>query len=308
MEWIHWSEKKSLNKFFRAIGFSEPMTASGLQTLINQVLINPEYRAYTTNGEETLLAEFRMSCGQDFGVSVVGEFDLNDQFRYEYCYPYVQGTEISTAQKVTVEPRIREEMYAGVCDDLKVGVTLIFHLQNLIDCAKLAFGGKADIRDISGSNVILAALSSEGTVMLPMMKTVQDVAVSKRRTEKRTDLMRQAMDGNDSAMQDLTMQDMDMYAAINHQIQTNDLYSIVDSYFMPYGVECDMYSVMGDILECVPLSNRVTDEELWRLTVDCNGLRFAVLINKADLYGEPEAGRRFKGVVWMQGTAEFEKN
>ncbi|WP_130838468.1 DUF3881 family protein [Lachnoclostridium sp. Marseille-P6806] len=294
-----------MNKFFRAIGFSEPMSAAGLQILINQVLITPEYRAYTTNGEDTLLAEFRMSCGPDFGVSVVGEFDAEDQFRYEYCYPYAISSEISTSQKITIEPRIREEMYAGVCDDLKVGVTLIFHLQNLIDCAKLAGEGNADVRDLDGNSVMLTALSSEGTIMLPVMKTVQDVQVSRRRSEKRTNLLRQAMDGDDGAMQNLTMQDMDMYAAISHQIQTNDVYSLVDSYFMPYGVECDMYSVMGDIRECEIVRNKMTDEELWRLVVDCNGLRFALMIHTQDLYGEPEVGRRFKGVVWMQGTVQF---
>lgn len=294
-----------MNKFFRAIGFSEPMSAAGLQILINQVLTTPEYRAYTTNGEDTLLAEFRMSCGPDFGVSVVGEFDAEDQFRYEYCYPYAVSSEISTSQKITIEPRVREEMYAGVCDDLKVGVTLIFHLQNLIDCAKLAGEDNADVRDIDGTSVMLAALSSEGTIMLPVMKTVQDVQVSRRRSEKRTNLLRQAMDGDDGAMQNLTMQDMDMYAAISHQIQTNDVYSLVDSYFMPYGVECDMYSVMGDIRECGIVRNRMTDEELWRLVVDCNGLRFVLMIHTQDLYGEPEVGRRFKGVVWMQGTVQF---
>jgi hypothetical protein len=56
------------------------------------------------------------------------------------------------------------------------------------------------------------------------------------------------MDGDEDAMEKLTMEDMDTYAAISRQIQTQDVYSIVDSYFMPYGVECDMYSVMGEII------------------------------------------------------------
>ena len=33
------------------------------------------------------------------------------------------------------------------------------------------------------------------------------------------------------------------------------------------------------------------------LTVLCNGMQFDVCINRADLGGEPEAGRRFKGGV-----------
>jgi hypothetical protein len=101
--------------------------------LINEVLEKPQDRAYTTNGDETLLAEFRMNFAKNCGVSVVGEFDPNDQFRYEYCYPYFLSDRISTQANVTIEPRIREEAYSGVVDDLKLGVTLIFHLQNLVE-------------------------------------------------------------------------------------------------------------------------------------------------------------------------------
>jgi hypothetical protein len=76
------------------------------------------------------------------GVSVVGEFDPNDQFRYEYCYPYFLSDRISTQANVTIEPRIREEAYSGVVDDLKLGVTLIFHLQNLVEYVKLHNSGQ----------------------------------------------------------------------------------------------------------------------------------------------------------------------
>ena len=41
------------------------------------------------------------------------------------------------------------------------------------------------------------------------------------------------------------------------------------------------------------------------MTLDCNGLPFDLLINSRDLYGEPAAGRRFRGIVWMQGTVHY---
>ena len=40
-----------------------------------------------------------------------------------------------------------------------------------------------------------------------------------------------------------------MYAMISKRVMDEDIYSIVDTYFMPYGMECDLYSVMGEILE-----------------------------------------------------------
>lgn len=294
-----------MNKYFRAIGFSDPITAAGLQSLINEVLASPEYRAYTTNGEETLLAEFRMSFSKNCGVSVVGEFDANDQFRYEYSYPYYISETVSTMQNVTIEPRIREEAYAGVVDDLKLGVTLIFHVQNLIDFVRMRNANT--IRE-NGMDCMLAALSVEGTVVLPIRKTERDIQLNQRKTVKRTKLIKASMDGDEEAMEKLTMEDMDTYAAISRQIQTQDVYSIVDSYFMPFGVECDMYSVMGEILACEFTENKVTGEELCQMEIECNGLRFALCINRSDLYGEPAPGRRFKGVVWMQGTVELDQN
>ena len=52
--------------------------------------------------------------------------------------------------------------------------------------------------------------------------------------------------------------------------------------------------------------NRITGEEIYNLTLDCNDMVFHVIINKQDLLGEPKTGRRFKGQVWMQGTLKFE--
>ena len=42
------------------------------------------------------------------------------------------------------------------------------------------------------------------------------------------------------------------------------------------------------------------------MTVESNDLTFDVCINRKDLLGEPEVGRRFKGTVWMQGSVEIQ--
>ena len=51
--------------------------------------------------------------------------------------------------------------------------------------------------------------------------------------------------------------------------------------------------------------NIVTGEEICQLTVDCNDMQFDICINKKDLLGEPEVGRRFKGLIWLQGQLHF---
>ena len=85
-----------------------------------------------------------------------------------------------------------------------------------------------------------------------------------------------------------------------------DIYSIVDSCFMPQGIECEIYQVIGDILAVNSRINLFTGEEVWDFLVQANDLPLHVVINQIDLQGEPRVGRRFKGTVWMQGTAVWD--
>lgn len=54
---------------------------------------------------------------------------------------------------------------------------------------------------------------------------------------------------------------------------------------MPYGIECDQYSIMGEILDFMTFKNIITGEEICQLTLDCNDMQFDVCINKNDLLG-----------------------
>ena len=49
----------------------------------------------------------------------------------------------------------------------------------------------------------------------------------------------------------------------------------------------------------------MTGEEIYQFTIESNDMQFDICINKKDLLGEPEVGRRFKGVVWLQGQIHF---
>ena len=76
-------------------------------------------------------------------------------------------------------------------------------------------------------------------------------------------------------------------------------------YCMPHGIECDQYSVMGEIVDFVNFKNILTGEKLCQMTIECNDIQFDVCINCADLLGEPAVGRRFKGLIWLQGQLHF---
>ena len=67
---------------------------------------------------------------------------------------------------------------------------------------------------------------------------------------ERNQLLAQARMGDEDAIESLTLEDMDTYTTISRRIHKEDVFSLVDTYFMPYGVECDQYSILGEITEC----------------------------------------------------------
>ena len=291
-----------MHKFLRAIGFSSLTDRKRAKELLTEVVMNSDERAYTTNSEEIMLGEFRKNFADNMGIAVCGEFDDDDKFIYDYYYPYLVGTGITSYEDVSVERHAAKYSYAGVCDDVKVGISLIFYLRNMIPYVKAQALGKLPIR---GTTVTLSALSVSGTVMMPIMKDEMQKQKVKQDSQNRSKLIAAARKGDEDAIETLTLEEMDMYTTISRRIHKEDVFSLVDTYFMPYGVECDQYSVLGEIENVHRTTNKITGEEIYILTISCNELTFDVCINIIDLFGEPQVGRRFKGVIWLQGYINF---
>ena len=89
---------------------------------------------------------------------------------------------------------------------------------------------------------------------------------------------------------------------IVYRVKKDDMLTVIDTYFMPYGIESDQYSIIGKIINFKEVENDLTKEIIYCMEVECNNIFFSICINKKDLIGEPAIGRRFKGNIWMQGT------
>lgn len=291
-----------MHKYMRAIGFSELADRRKEQKLITDIVVNATHRAYTSNGEETILAEFCEDFAQNIGIAVCGEFDAEDKFTYDYFYPYLRGTGVSSYEDVSVERHADKESYAGICDDIKVGVSLIFYLQNIVPYVKAQH---MDMLPVRGTTLTLSGLSISGNIILPIDKDESEKQRIQKASLSRNKLISAARKGDEEAIESLTLEDMDLYTSISRKILTEDVFTLVDTYFMPYGVECDQYSVLGEILDISLQVNRITKEEIYVMRINCNDLEFDICINKKDLYGEPQIGRRFKGVIWMQGYINY---
>ncbi len=293
-----------MHKYLRAIGFSKFGSRKELKELLTNVIVNSTSRACTINQDEIMLGEFCKDFADNMGIAVCGEFDEenDDKFVYDYYYPYLRGSGVTTTEDVSVERHAAKNSYAGVCDDIKVGVSLIFYLQNMIPYVKAQALGQLPIR---GTTLTLSALSLKGTIMMPIQKDEYQKKRIQKESKNRNNLIAAARQGDEEAMETLTLEDMDMYTTISRKIQKEDVFSLVDTYCMPYGVECDQYSILGEIMECRIVKNSITGEEVYQMSVYCNELTFDVCINTEDTYGEPQVGRRFKGIIWLQGFINF---
>ena len=162
----------------------------------------------------------------------------------------------------------------------------------LIDVGKPIRG----MRDIS-----LFALANMGTIIWPVAMDSYQKEKSRQESIKRRKLLEDAQNGDEEAMESLTMDDIDIYAMLSRRVMNEDILSIVDTCFMPYGIESDVYYIIGNILDVRLTINTRTSEKIYLMRISCNDIIFPLAVNAATLTGEPMVGMRFKGSIWLQG-------
>lgn len=291
-----------MHEYLESIGFSGLKTKKQLKSLLSEVQESYDYEEVCSSVDDMDFCEYRKEYGERIGISIFGSLDEYGDFETESHVPYFMGKGITSYVDVVVERRMEKELYVGICEEPKIGVTLIFHLQNMMEYKKRMFCGAIKK---NSATLTLSGLSKEGIVLFPIQKTEEEKQSTLEESRNRMLLLSAARNGDHKAMETLTMEDMNLYSKATERLATEDILSIVDTYFMPYGVECDCYSIMGIIKEVGECVNDLTEEELYILTLDVNELQFDVCVPKHKLFGEPEVGRRFKGNIWLQGKINF---
>lgn len=291
-----------MHKYLKAIGFTNIKKKQDIRELLKQTEEQSDCRAQISCDEITDFCGYKKEYGDRIGISVYGEMDMEEIFEQEYFTPYFEGTGITSYADILVERRIEKEMYVGICEDVKVGASIIFHIQNPIEYLKEKQAGKLSQKSVS---VTLAGLGASGKILFPISKSEGQEKIQKEEDRNRMMLMSAARNGDQQAIESLTLEDIDIYSKVSKRLITEDVFTIVETYFMPYGVECDEYSIMGEILSLQKTENEVTGELLYIMKLDVNELQFDVCIPEKDLLGEPAVGRRFKGVIWLQGKINF---
>lgn len=287
-----------MHSFLRAIGFSNVKSRLDFQKILGIIMENPTDYSETIMDNKTRFVGMSKEFMKNIGIGIVGEYDEKGFFYLGHYFPYCQGNCVSMQEDVSISKRVDTDAYTGMCDDMRFGVSMIFYLQNM---AEFIYNGKMLEGVASGGKIYLSALSIEGKVILGLEQNEQQIRHRQEENAQRKRLIAEAKRGNQEAIDNLTIEDIDTYAMVSRRIRKEDLYTVVENTFIPYGSESDNYTVLANIVESTELENPMTKEKIYYMTLSCNDMLFNLCINKEDLVGVPYPGARFKGNIWMQG-------
>lgn len=290
------------------------MDEKALYEMLWEKVIQPEFLQGSLNISGSItLREYRYPLSDHIGICA-GVIFVEERFHeLEYYYPYLNSRKISSESVCVLERYTFTENFAGILDETNLGITLIFFINNPLKFRELSLNGEID-GDTEFSGICLSAFANNGMVILPV-----DTKADSDETdydnddeeflneESRDALLDAALSGDEEALETLTESDILNYRRLSNRIETEDLYSVVEQSFMPCGVECDQYSIIGEITSVGEEVNSLSGEGVWLLGLSCNDVIFELCIRKKDLMGEPLKGRRVKCRLWMQGKVDPEK-
>lgn len=291
-----------MHSYLRAIGFSKCKTRKQLENIYATALRNPNRKMITTISIDTSLIQFEKDFGPSFGLSLIGEYGINGELSIEHYYPYIKSSSNMDMERIYIEKQTDKESYAGVCEDSRLGMTLIFYLQNISDYAKSKW---FNYSNKNFSRVRFSALSIQGIILLGVKKNNIQKITDSIEKNYRDNLMYAVRKGDKDAMEYYAHDEMLTYENLARRVKDEDVLSIIDTSIMPCGVECDHYSVIGNILSVREEKNTYTDEIVYNLLIETYDLLINVGINSIDLEGEPLPGRRFRGEIWLQGYVKI---
>ena len=318
-----------MHKYLRAVGFSQYEKKSQVDSFFKENLKEEHLTSTYITQDMRLCGQYNIPVCNGAGISVIGEQEKDQLALIDFYYPYLKGYDYTLIQECTIEKHSDKESYAGIIDDYRLGIALIFYLTNGNVYNSLIKTHK--ISDIKIDKIYLSALSVSGRIILPIDKKelsgneFSDKDKVNPNYEYDEDYDEDDED-DDAPITTRIIGDMDDFSEglgkpisigigiklprnpIGYQenrLKNEDLYSIVETSLVPYGIECDKYQIVAEILSVNRKVNQYTDETLVEMRVDTMGLQFNLMINENDLEGEPLPGRRFRGVIWLLGEVEF---
>ena len=121
-----------MHAYLPAIGFGQIKKKSQLQQLLSSVQNFPDQVQKIRLDEESSLVVYTKEVAPDIGLMICGEEDMQGSFQMEYYEPYINSNVCSSKAECSIEKESAREAYDGVCDDCRLGLNLIFSVNNFM--------------------------------------------------------------------------------------------------------------------------------------------------------------------------------
>ena len=122
-----------MHKFLRVAGFSMYEKKKEIEKLLNLLEKQPSVTKCVQIDEDTNVCEMRAEVAPGIGISMIGELNDNGEFEREFYFPFVQVSDESSKADCSVQRHAEKETYAGMVDETRIGISLIFYVQNFLD-------------------------------------------------------------------------------------------------------------------------------------------------------------------------------
>ena len=291
-----------------AIGFSEIDKKYTLEQIVDEILEKPTKQQTSRSRSEEIVAEYVKEFEKDTYVMVrivvrpeEGKEDLKvnkeeTTIQVEQCEPYLDTRYTLNVEDLSVEEVDDDYNYYAVCEEQETGIQFIFWLQNVVEYLE----AEEDGQDFN--KVKVAALATEGTIVLPVEQDEEDATAQKEEKEKIKVMIQKAREGDHEARMKLEEEEKEMDDLLKERLYEEDFLTIMSGYFIPATLEDATYAILGEIKTVDTRRNSKTGEEMYLFTLDVNDMPLEVMINKKQLVGYPTVGMRFMGTCWLQGT------
>ena len=166
-----------MHRFLRTVGFSEYQKKHNIDGLMKDLAdhYRPDQIRKIQLDEETNLCEVRAEMAPGMGVNIYGEMDETGDIRPEYYVPYIIGRSISSKADCSIQRHTNRETYAGLLDEYRVGISLIYYLENVMEYRERQMAKISTDVDY----VNLSGLSIKGKILLPIKKTQKEREMAK---------------------------------------------------------------------------------------------------------------------------------
>lgn len=289
-----------METYMSAIGFGNIRKKKQWDMLIDEVLNDADKQYVTNHDEDHVFIEYYKSYGRNIGVVLRGLLDNDKDIDFETCDPYFDSKYIMDVSEVEVEEDEEDYFYFAVSEEEQSGVEIVFQLQNIIEYLEIK-----DDKEVFIEGIKVVGLASKGTIILPVEKTECDLEYENEQKEWRKELLKRVKAGDEEARKILESEAEEAAEIIEERLQSEDILSVIEGYFIPIDYLEATYSILGIIKELELIINEETKEEIYWMLVESMGMSIEIAINAEELTGKPQVGMRFMGICWMQGTIVF---